>query len=142
MLLHIGFIIPFARKSEALRAANDICPAVRRCLALTLCSNECLGHVLRGVINLPAHAHQVHAVVILVIDREVVVDMTVLTASTGLTPTHSYGARGVTLLRPVDDVYVVNMLLCDVIAGEPGEVEPVAHLVFEVGPVLLSSALR
>src|SRR5215471_1064286 len=141
MLLHVGLIILFARKTEALRADDDVHLAVCRCLALSHGSDKCLGYVLLGVINLPAHAHQMHAVFILVIDREVVVDVTVLRSGARLTPAHPDSARGVALLRPVDDVYVVHMLLDDVIARKPGEVEPVAHLVFEVGPTFLTILL-
>src|SRR5215468_3298219 len=35
---------------------------------------------------------------------------------------------------PVDHVNIVYMLFDDVIAGEPGEVEPVAHLPFQIAP--------
>ncbi len=35
--------------------------------------------------------------------------------------------------RPVDDVKVVDMLLANMIAGKPGEIEPVADLPFHVG---------
>ena len=40
---------------------------------------------------------------------------------------------GIAALEPVDDVEVVDVLLDDVIAAEPGEVVPVAHLVFHFG---------
>src|SRR6266849_5835185 len=133
MLLDVGLIIPFTRIGEALRAADDV-PSVVLRLALTLGSDEGLRHVLLGVINLPAHAHQMRSVLILVIDGEVVVDVTVAARSPRLTPAHSNRARWVSLLCPVDDVYVVNVLLDDVIARKPGVVEPVAHLVLEVGP--------
>src|SRR5215471_20870698 len=39
---------------------------------------------------------------------------------------------------PVDHVNIVYMLFYDVIAGEPGEVEPVAHLPFQIAPLWLS----
>src|SRR6266478_1212346 len=37
--------------------------------------------------------------------------------------------------RPVDNVEVVDVLLDDVVAGEPGKVEPVADLPFDIGHV-------
>ena len=40
--------------------------------------------------------------------------------------------------RPVDDVDVVDVLLDDVVAAEPGEVVPVAHLPLDVGPLRLA----
>src|SRR5262249_34288791 len=39
---------------------------------------------------------------------------------------------------PVDDVNVVDVLLDDVVAAQPSEVVPVAHLVLEVLPLLLA----
>src|ERR1700686_2581580 len=36
---------------------------------------------------------------------------------------------------PVHDVEVVDVLLADMVAGKPGEVEPVADLPFDVGHV-------
>ena len=42
--------------------------------------------------------------------------------------------------HPVRDVDVVDVLLDDVIAGEPGEVEPVADLPLRVGPLGLARA--
>src|SRR5438128_10777666 len=100
MLLHVGLIILFPRIREALRAADDV-PSVVLRLALTLGSDKGLRHILLGVINLPAHAHQMHPVFILVIDREVVVDVTIISASARLAPTHSDGARRVSPLCPV-----------------------------------------
>jgi hypothetical protein len=43
--------------------------------------------------------------------------------------------------RPVDDVDVVHVLFDDVIAGEPGEVEPVAQLPLDVAPLGLTILL-
>ena len=42
---------------------------------------------------------------------------------------------------PEPDVDVVDVLLDDVVAREPGEVEPVTHLPVEVGPAVLSAAV-
>ena len=42
------------------------------------------------------------------------------------------GAKG-----PVDHVEIVDVLFADVVAGQPGEVEPVSQLPFHVGPARL-----
>ena len=51
-----------------------------------------------------------------------------------LAPADADHAHGRTAHRPVDHVEVVHVLLDDVIAGEPGVVEPVAELVLHVAP--------
>ncbi len=68
---------------------------------------------------------------------EVVVDMAVLGLRAGLPAADADDAHGGTAHPPVDDVQVVNVLLDDVIAGEPGVVQPVAQLVLHVAPVRL-----
>ena len=40
---------------------------------------------------------------------------------------------GILALEPVDHVEIVDVLLDDVVAAEPGEVVPVAHLVVHFG---------
>ena len=44
-------------------------------------------------------------------------------------------------LHPSDLVEAVDVLLCDVVAREPGEVEPVAHLVLHVTPLRLTTSV-
>ena len=66
---------------------------------------------------------------ILELDREVVVDVAVLPAPTRTwRPPMPMTFFGIVPDRPVRHVDVVNVLFDDVIAGEPGEVEPVAAL--------------
>ena len=66
----------------------------------------------------------VDAVRVLVVDREVVEDVAVLGSGADLPAAHADGAStGCVPQRPVDDVEVVDVLLDDVVAGEPGEVD-------------------
>ena len=46
---------------------------------------------------------------------------------------HAVGLDRMIVLDPVADVEVVDVLLADVVAAEPDEVIPVAHLVFHFG---------
>jgi len=45
-------------------------------------------------------------------------------------------ADGVAFLDPVNDVQIVDVLLDDMVAANPGEVVPVAHLVFHFGELV------
>src|SRR5436309_3230513 len=42
-------------------------------------------------------------------------------------------ANRMTFFNPVNDVEIMNVLLDDVIAANPGEVIPIAHLIFHFG---------
>ena len=55
---------------------------------------------------------------------------------------HADGLDRVRADRPVDHVEVVDVLLDDVVAGEPGEVVPVAELLLHVGSSSLLARLR
>src|SRR5690349_9652271 len=87
-----------------------------------------------GAVDLAAHAHHSRAVRIFVLNGEVVVYVTIGGIGADLAAAHAVGADGVGVHGPVDDVDVMDMLFDDVIAGEPGEIEPVAQLPFHVGP--------
>src|SRR5262249_554891 len=47
---------------------------------------------------------------------------------------YTHGSNRVGVHGPVDHVEVVNMLLDDMITAKPGEVIPIAHLVFHIAP--------
>src|SRR5436305_274109 len=51
---------------------------------------------------------------------------------------HAVDFHRVGFHHPVHDVDAVDVLFDDVIAGEPGVVEPVANLVFQVRPLRLA----
>ena len=69
---------------------------------------------------------------------------TVVVDNTFATPINqnplTLGADRVGVLDPVADVDVVDVLLDDVVAAEPVEVVPVAHLVLHLGHLLLALA--
>ena len=90
---------------------------------------------------LPAVAEEPGAVGVLVDDREVVVDVAVLRPGADLPAAHADGLDRVRVLHdPGADVEEVDVLLDVEVAGEPGEVVPVAHLLGHVGPVRLRAA--
>ena len=60
--------------------------------------------------------------------------------SAAMAASHAVGRHGVIALDPVADVEVVDVLLDDVVAAEPDEVIPVAHLVFHFGLARLALA--
>ena len=73
---------------------------------------------------------------VLVDDGEVIVDLAVLGTGQHLPAAHADGPDGVLVLHhPGAGVEHVDVLLDVEVAGEPGEVVPVAHLVRHVGPV-------
>src|SRR6202011_3890324 len=76
---------------------------------------------------------------VFIIDREVIEDVAEVLGigHASLPAAHADGADRVIAKAPIEHVEVVNVLLDDVVAANPGEVVPVAHLVNEVAPVLL-----
>ena len=60
-------------------------------------------------------------------------DVAVFRRGARLTTAHAHGADGMIADGPVGHVEVVDVLFDDVVAGEPGEVEPVTDLPFGVG---------
>src|SRR5512135_1066760 len=101
-------------------------------------AGDMLGDVVLAAVDLAAHAQDVDALGIFVVDREVVEDVAVGRAGADLAAAHADGADRVGVERPVDHVEVVDVLLADVVAREPGEVEPVAELPFHVAPARLA----
>ena len=63
-----------------------------------------------------------------------IVDVAVDRISADLSAAVARGFDGVRAKSPIRDVEVVHMLFDDVVAAEPGEVIPVAHLPLHVAP--------
>ena len=106
-------------------------------LAETLRAAEGFRNVVLAAGNLPAITRHVDAVRVLVVDREVVVDVAVDRIGAHLAAAQADRARGMSAERPIDRVQVVHVLLDDVIATQPGEVIPVAQLPLHVAPTRL-----
>src|SRR5262249_28997838 len=90
--------------------------------------------------NVAALAGATPAVRVFELHAMMVEDFAVIRAFAHFASAHAVGANGVTLLEPIDHVEVVNVLLDDVIAAQPNEVVPVAHLIFhlrEIAPGFL-----
>ena len=62
----------------------------------------------------------------------VIEDLAEILARADLTSPHPLGTDRIATLQPVDDIQVMDVLLDDVIAAQPVEVVPVAHLVFHL----------
>ena len=93
------------------------------------------GDLARAAGNLPALAEHLGAIGIGVFDRMVVEDVAVFLAGANLAAAHALGFDGVAVLDPIANVEVVDVLLADVVAAEPGEEIPIADLVFQLGKI-------
>src|SRR5262249_10229857 len=92
-----------------------------------------------GPVLLPARVEQLHAALVLEDDRVVVEDVTELLAGSALPAAQADALdRRLVLHAQGHVVDALAGLLDDVVAGEPGEVQPVAQLVRHVVPVLLA----
>src|SRR5665213_1980939 len=74
------------------------------------------------------------------LDHVVIVNFAVVDPGANLTAAHPHRGDRMAFHDPIGHVQVVNMLLDDVIAAQPHEVIPVAHLVFHFGLVRLARA--
>ncbi len=70
---------------------------------------------------------------ILVFDRVMIEDLSRIRPGPDLATALSLRPNRVSFLHPVRDVEVVDVLLDDVVAAQPVEVVPVAHLVLHFG---------
>ncbi len=71
---------------------------------------------------------------VFIFDGEVIENVPELWSGANLAAAHAGRANRMDIAqRPVDNVQVMDVLFANVIAGKPGEVEPVANLPFEVG---------
>src|SRR5208283_3388327 len=65
----------------------------------------------------------------------------ILSVVSGRATAHAIGFDGMTVHDPVADVEVMDVLLADIIAAEPGEVIPVVDLEFHLGHALATTAI-
>src|SRR5256886_2201230 len=133
VLLHVrvrpgGLRVPAPRRG-ALDDRVAVRPAAR--------ADDPLGDVRRRAVDLAAHRKHVHAVRVLEVDREVIVDVPVRGIGAPLTPAHADGLHWMRAERPVRHVDVVDVLLHDVVSRQPREGEPVPDLPLDVGPLRL-----
>ena len=107
---------------------------------LKLCG-DVLTDVVGTAVDLAAHAQHTGAVLVLELDAEVIEDLAEVGVDAHLAATHADGLHRVPLQGPVGDVDVVDVLFDDVVARQPGEVQPVARLPLHVGPAGLPLAV-
>src|SRR5439155_20490157 len=77
----------------------------------TFAADHGFGDVILAAGNLPAHAHDVNAVRIFVIDREVVEDLPVFGTRPHLPTAHAHRPHRRMTDRPIDYIQVVNVFL-------------------------------
>ena len=82
---------------------------------------------------LAALAEEDGAIGVFELAGEVIVDFAVIGAGGDFSTAHPASFDGVAFFDPVNDIDIVDVLFGDVIAAEPGEVIPVAELVFHFG---------
>lgn len=97
-----------------------------------------LGNSVGGAIDLTAHRKELHSICIFVFCGEVVENVAVCGVGSNLPSAQADRRNGVGVHRPVADVDVMNVLLADMVAREPGEIEPVSELPFHIGPFRLT----
>src|SRR5262249_14578569 len=101
-------------------------------------SDQRLRYTSLAAINLARHAHRVHAIVKLIVNRKMIEDVAVFRAGPHLASTHAHGTHRMALRGPIDYVQIVHMLFDNMIAGKPREIEPVPQLPFHIAPLGLS----
>ena len=92
-----------------------------------------LGEGIPAAGKLAAIAEHLQTVAVGELDGMMVEDFAHVLSDAHLPDAHSLGLDGVRVGEPVADVDVVDVLLADVVAAEPSEVVPVAHLVLHLG---------
>ena len=116
------------------RSFDQTLPAGRE--SRPFCPDHPLRHVVAAAGDLPAHAHDPRAVGVLIFDGEVIEDIAVLGLGPDLTASHSGAFDGMGTDGPVDDIQVVDVLLDDMVARQPGVEQPVTDLPLHVRPFL------
>ena len=97
-----------------------------------------IGHIVGTAVLLPAVAEALHAAGIFVHDAVMIEDIAELRRGAHLAAAEADCPDRVFVShRPCHLVEAMDVLLDIVVAGEPGEVEPVAALPFHVGPARL-----
>src|SRR6266581_659914 len=97
-------------------------------------AREPLDDPRRRVLDLAPHALHPRPARILEFDGEVIEDVAIGGVGARLAPTHAHRLHGMCAEHPVRHVDVVHVLLHDVVARQPREVEPVPDLPLHVGP--------
>src|SRR5262249_29494608 len=96
-----------------------------------------LGNTVFAMGHLPAVAGHPYTAGILVVNSEVVVDVAVDRIDTHLPSAETNGAHRLSAQGPVRTVEIVDVLLHNVVAAQPGEVIPIAHLPLHIAPPFL-----
>ncbi len=130
ILLLVGQLRIVAKESERFLASDHALIDIGHALG----ADHPLGDSIGAAVDLAAHAGDPHAVRILELDGEVVVDVAQVAHGPAA---HADALHRMGLERPVEDVEIVDVLLDDVVAAGPGEPRPAPALPFHIGAAIL-----
>src|SRR5262249_5204907 len=100
-------------------------------VAGTFGPHDVFGNIVLTAVDLATHAMEVHPVG----EFEVHVKKVVLVSRHPASSSpHPHGLYRMAVCEPVNDIEVVDMLFNDVVARQPGPVDPVTDHPFHVGP--------
>src|SRR5688572_16278907 len=100
-------------------------------VAGALCANDEFRNVVLAAIDLPGHAVLVHPVGKLEVYAEKIILVARYAAKTA---SHPNGFYRMAFGEPVNYIKIMHVLLDDVVAGEPGPVDPISDHPFHVRP--------
>src|SRR5436305_1011261 len=102
-------------------------------IASALGSDDVFGDAVPTAMDMATEAEEPRAIRILEFHSVMIEDFAVVQTLADFATAHALSADGVALFDPVNDIQIVDVLLDDMVAANPGEVIPVAHLVFHFG---------
>src|SRR5438445_6790642 len=117
-------------------STNDVAADI----AGPLGSDDMFRHAIPAALDMTAEAEQARAILVFKLDSMMVENLAIIESFADLATAHALRADGMTLFDPIDHIKVMDVLLDDVIATNPSEVVPIAHLIFHLGelaPVML-----
>ncbi|MEY3546771.1 MAG: hypothetical protein RLZZ313_1132 [Verrucomicrobiota bacterium] len=130
LLVRIDLLLAPVPPRSAATGGGDGVPAD---IAGALGADTLFGNVAVGTADVTALAQERGAIGIGVFEGVMVEDFAVFFLGADLAAAHAMSLDRVGVLHPIGDVQVVDVLLGDVIAAQPVEVVPIAHLELEFG---------
>src|SRR5579862_3009473 len=130
VLLLIGILWPFwFAPAPCIGAAHNGAIRIGKFRA-SLRASEVLGNIAPTTRDVTALAGTAGAVCVFKFNKVVVKDFSVIGSFANLATSHALSPYWIPLFYPIDDIEVMNVLLCNVISTNPCEVIPISHLIF------------
>ena len=107
-------------------------------VGVTFAAVGVFGDTVPAITDVAALAEHLRPIRIGELDKVMIEDLSVIDAIADLAPALPLRFNGVRVFKPVRDIQIVYVLFYDVVATQPIEVIPVAHLVFELTLTLLT----